>query len=80
MDAAAMSFGSASGRSMRNVLGPSGMISGNTPLGSGMGNVQGQINMMQLMGMNPPPFGRRLADQIFLRLDVVIPRAFHSVV
>lgn len=60
VDAAAMSYGSASGRSMRNVLGPTGMISGGSDgLGSGMGNVRGQINMMQLMGMNPPPFRRR---------------------
>mmetsp|Transcript_20371 Transcript_20371/g.31897 ORF Transcript_20371/g.31897 Transcript_20371/m.31897 type:complete len:813 (-) Transcript_20371:30-2468(-) len=60
VDAAAMSFGSASGRSMRNVLGPSGMISGGSGgLGSGISNVREQINMMQLMGMNPPPFGRR---------------------
>jgi len=57
LDAAAMSIGSGgfgSGGSMRNVLGPTGMISG----GSGFGNnFQGQINMMQLMGMHPPPFG-----------------------
>ncbi|KAK1746796.1 hypothetical protein QTG54_002140 [Skeletonema marinoi] len=50
LDAAAMSLGSGgfgSGGSVRNVLG-----------GSGFGNnFQGQINMMQLMGMHPPPFG-----------------------
>jgi len=51
MDAAAFSsFGSGGG--MRNVLGPSGMISG-TPVG----NFQDRMNLMQLMSMHPPPFG-----------------------
>ena len=54
VDAAALSLGSAG--DMRDVLGPSGMISGGGG-GSGIGNFQDRINMMQLVGMNPPPFG-----------------------
>ncbi len=58
LDAAAMSLGS--GGQMRNVLTPSGMISGgSSAVGSGAGDLGRNINMLQLMGMNPPPFGRR---------------------
>ena len=56
MDGAAMSLGS-SGGIRRDVLGPTTLMPGVSGGFGGGSSTAGQMNMMQLMGINPPPFG-----------------------